>query len=100
MAPEDSRHGLSERLLGIGTSGGARSLGLHSGLSAGSPADLCLVALEGPDTLGVPPLEAVVFGAGPAHVRQVWVGGDPLLEEGRHRYRDAFMCDVRPHLLP
>lgn len=100
MAPEDSRHGLSERLLGIGTSGGARSVGVHSGLSAGSPADLCLVALEGPDTLGVPPLEAVVFGAGPAHVRQVWVGGDPLLEEGRHRYRDAFMCDARPHLIP
>lgn len=99
MAPEGSRHGLSERLLGIGTSGGARSIGGHSGLTPGAPADLCLVSLEGPGMLGVPPLEAVVFGAGPSHVKQVWVAGDPLLEQGCHRHRELFMGDVRKHLI-
>lgn len=80
--------GLGARLLGIATEGGARSLGLPVGtLRPGAPADFVTLDLEHPSLVGSRPQElisSVVFGATPAAVRQVVVGGRVIVEGGAH----------------
>ncbi|MCA9571302.1 MAG: formimidoylglutamate deiminase, partial [Myxococcales bacterium] len=81
---------LVERLLRAGTEEGGRALGLPVGrIEAGAPADLVLVDLDRTGAVGVPPLEAVVFGGSPEWVRDVWVAGEQVIRDGRHAHREA-----------
>ncbi|HZA49727.1 MAG TPA: amidohydrolase family protein, partial [Myxococcaceae bacterium] len=84
------RRGLLDatELFGAATEGGARSLGVPVGaLRAGAPADFISVDLHHPSVVGTTGdalLPAIVFGARPEAVREVYVGGKPVLRDGRH----------------
>lgn len=100
MAPEGSRHGLAERILGIATAIGDRHLGGEGrGIDAGAPADLVAVDLRRPAAEGVPPLEAAAFVATPEWVSDVWVAGRRIVQEGRHPERERVLRAARPWLL-
>jgi formimidoylglutamate deiminase len=80
--------GLARVLFGTATEGGARSLGLSVGrLRPGAPADFFTVDLHHPSLVGAggdAALGAIVFGGGPAAVRDVYVAGRSVVREGRH----------------
>src|SRR5439155_7480354 len=69
--------GLARRLLDCATVSGTRALGLTGGaLLPGSSADFCTIALDSPVLAGADEaalLAAVVFSAGAAQVKDVWV---------------------------
>ncbi len=104
MTPAEATPGLASRLLDAATRAGSRSLGVGvadaAGVVDGMPADLIAVALDRPAALGVPPLEAVVFGGSPEWVRDVWVAGEPVVRDGRHPRRDVICDAARPWLGP
>ena len=61
-------------------------------IETGAPADLVTVDLGGVRLAGTPDdraLDAVVFAAGAADVREVIVGGDVVVHEGRHTRIDV-----------
>ncbi|MBX5481240.1 MAG: formimidoylglutamate deiminase [Myxococcaceae bacterium] len=80
--------GLGARLWAIATEGGARSLGVPSGtLRPGAPADFVTVDLSHPSVVGADAqnlLAAIVFGAQPAAIRDVFVNGRQIVADGRH----------------
>jgi formiminoglutamate deiminase len=82
---ERGRHSASE-LLGAATAGGYASLGLTDGgrIAPGALADLTTVALDSVRLAGTPPLDGVVFCAGAADVRDVFVGGRRIVRDGAH----------------
>lgn len=75
-------------LLRLATSGGARSLRLHSGaIEEGMLADLVAIDLDSPALAGwtaetLPAL--LTFSAGVGAIRDVWVGGRHVVRDGRH----------------
>lgn len=89
----EARGALGRRLLGWGTSGGARALGLEAGeIHPGHVADLVAVDLKHRSLAGataetLPALLA--FSASAAAVTDVWVGGEWLVRDGRHRDEEA-----------
>lgn len=85
----DGRGETGPELLRIGTSGGARSLGLDAGeIRAGAWADLCAIDLEHPSLEGCTAetlASAMVFGTGPECVLGAWVGGRWRARRGSSR---------------
>lgn len=82
---ERLRHGVRGRfpagaLLAAGTDGAA--------LAVGAPADLVALDTRSVRTAGADP-DGVLLAAGAADVRDVVVGGDPVVRHGAHRYVDA-----------
>lgn len=72
--------------------GGATALGVSSGLRVGAPADIVTLRadhLSYPCLEGDRWLDTWIFSAGKALVDCVWVGGEKLVEDGRHRARTA-----------
>ncbi|HYY56490.1 MAG TPA: hypothetical protein VE842_04105, partial [Pyrinomonadaceae bacterium] len=67
----------------------AESIGARGGkLEEGRPADFFTVDLDDPAIAGASAddlLPCIVFSLAPGSVREVFVGGRPVLEEGRHR---------------
>ena len=87
LAPADSSTG--EALLLNAAAGGARALGVDSGIADGMPADL--VSLDVAGALYVPSqdlLDAFVFGSG-VGIQDVWVSGRKHVTAGRHHAREA-----------
>ena len=82
---ERGRHGAAQ-LLGAATEGGYASLGLTTGgrIAPGALADLTTVALNSVRLAGTPPLDGIVFCAGAADVRDVFVGGRRIVRDGAH----------------
>jgi formiminoglutamate deiminase len=84
------RRGLhsAEELLAAATSGGARALGWDAGvLEPGMLADFVTLDLETPRLAGAGEqalVPRVIYGASPADVRWVVVGGDTVVKDGRH----------------
>ena len=70
------------------TSNGARSIGAPNGsLEVGKPADFFAVDLDDASIVGASTddlLPAIVFSSSRAAVREVVVGGKPIVSEGRH----------------
>ncbi|MDX1576635.1 MAG: amidohydrolase family protein, partial [Kiloniellales bacterium] len=87
------------RLVKAALDGGARALGRPIGrLAPGCRADLVVLDAELPCLWGKAEdvlLDAVVFAGNRNPVRDVMVGGQWLVEEGRHRNRDAVLADYR-----
>jgi formimidoylglutamate deiminase len=75
-------------LFDCATISGARSIGAPSGsLEAGRPADFFTVDTDDPSIAGASIenlLPAIVFGLSRAAIREVIVGGKPIVSEGRH----------------
>jgi len=75
-------------LFDCATINGARSIGAPGGeLLAGKPADFFTMDLDDPTIAAASPhdlLATIVFSASRAAVREVLVGGKPIVSEGRH----------------
>lgn len=75
-------------LFDCATVNGARSIGAPAGtLVSGQPADFFTVDLKDPSIAGASPedlLPSIVFAASRAAVREVVVGGKPIVSEGQH----------------
>jgi formimidoylglutamate deiminase len=97
----DGIHGknLSQRLFQYATEGGAQALGFDSGvLAPGRPADFFTIDLNDPSIAGNSPqdlLAAVVFGMSRSAIRDVFVGGEPVLIDGRHRLQDEIVASYQ-----
>lgn len=84
LSPPDDPDGLATLLLRAGSAAGARALGLDAGeLRPGALADLISLDLGDPALVAARPLPALVFGGSPRAVRNSWVGGRPVVVEGR-----------------
>ena len=83
-----SADGLGARLLRLATEGGARSLGVPTGvLREGAPADFFTVDLHHPSLAGADRATvqaSIVFGAEKSAVQDVVVAGRRIVSEGRH----------------
>lgn len=79
------------RAFAAATTEGQRALGIeaHDGIRPGDPADLVAIDVTRLTALGVPWLDAIVGLATPDWVDRVWVGGRPLVVDGRHVRADA-----------
>lgn len=89
LATGERGHLPAVALLTAATAGGASSLGWPEAgrLEAGALADLAVVDLEGPRMAGAVPghlVEAAVFAAAAADVRDVMVGGRWVVRDGEH----------------
>jgi formimidoylglutamate deiminase len=84
--------GGAAQLFDCATIHGARSIGSPGGaLEAGKPADFFTVALDDPSIAGASPddlLASILFASSRAAVREVVVGGKPLVSEGQHLIQD------------
>ena len=75
-------------LFDCATINGARSIGAPSGsIQTGQPADFFTIDLDDPSIAGAAEndlLSAIVFSSSRAAVREVVVGGQPIVSEGQH----------------
>jgi formimidoylglutamate deiminase len=88
LASENGRD-LTERLFAMATKEGARSLSVPVGeLAPGRPADFVSIDLDDPSVAGAEPgavLEQLLFSVERTAVREVFVQGKAIVQEGRHR---------------
>jgi formimidoylglutamate deiminase len=88
----DISSALANRLFDCATANGARSIGAPGGvLEPGRPADFFTIDLDDPSIAGVSPkdlLSSIVFSASRAAIREVVIGGKPVVSEGRHLIQD------------
>jgi formimidoylglutamate deiminase len=86
---------LSQRLFQYATEGGAQALGFDSGvILAGRPADFFSVDLSDPSIAGNSAedlLASIVFGLSRTAIRDVIVGGEQILSDGRHPLQDEIV---------
>ena len=86
-------------LYGNAVEGGAQALGqARSGIRPGAMADLVVLNTEESQFAGVPEealLDAWVFAPRPGSVREVWVGGQRVVQDGRHVQRASIETDYR-----
>jgi len=84
----EERGRLAARLFDCATTNGARSIGSPNGsLESGKAADFFTVDLSDPSISGASSddlLSTIVFSVSRAAVREVVVGGKPIVSEGRH----------------
>jgi formiminoglutamate deiminase len=87
-------HHTARTLMSAATLDGHRSLGWDTAgkIEVGAPADLVTVGLDSVRLAGAAidsMLESIVFAAAATDVRQVIVGGEPIVVDGAHRRIDA-----------
>ena len=86
--PDGRASDTASLLFDCATINGARSIGGPGGsLEPGRPADFFTVDLDDPSIAGASIenlLPAIVFGSSRAAIREVIVGGKPIVSEGRH----------------
>lgn len=92
--------GLAGRLLRHGSVDGASALGLREvgEIRAGGVADLVGLDRTRAELRGARLLPALVFGAGPALVREVWVRGRAVVEGGVHPEAEAICAAAEASL--
>lgn len=98
---EGERH-TADVLWSMGTAHGARALQLPVGrLEAGRAADIVGLDLDELALAGVPPshlTDGLVFAASTSAVRDVIVGGERVVQDGKHPKREETMREFREHL--
>jgi formimidoylglutamate deiminase len=86
--PDGRASDTAQYLFDCATVNGARSIGAPGAvLTSGRPADFFTVDLDDPSIAGATVddlLPAIVFSASRAAIREVFVGGKPIVSEGRH----------------
>jgi formimidoylglutamate deiminase len=88
-AGDEGHSALAARLFACGSVFGAESIGARGGgrLEVGCPADFFTVALDDPSIAGAGAgdlLAGIVFSLSRTAIREVFIGGRPLIEDGRH----------------
>ncbi len=95
LAPDTSRDGLAKRLFESATESGARSLSSPGGaLELGRAADFFTIDLNDCSVAGASAeslLGHVVFSLERTAVRDVFVGGEPVIHDGRHRLQEQIV---------
>jgi formimidoylglutamate deiminase len=96
LAPESKDvSALARKLFEGATAHGAASIGAEAGaLEHGRPADFFTVALDDPSIAGASTddlLSSIVFSLARTAVRDVFVGGKRIVEEGKHRMQDEIV---------
>jgi formimidoylglutamate deiminase len=91
------RERLSQMLYETASKSGAASLGQSVGeLAVGKPADFVAIDLDDPSVAGADEkmLAAnVVFSLERTAIKEVYVGGQPVVAEGRHRLQEGIMAE-------
>ena len=86
--PHDRVSDIADLLFDCATVNGARSIGAPTGaLEAGKPADFFTVDLDEPTIAGASKddlLASIVFSSSRTAVREVVIGGKPVVSEGQH----------------
>ncbi len=86
---------LAARLFDCATINGARSIGAPNGsLASGKPADFFTVDLDDPAVAGASAadlLPSIVFSSSRAAVREVVIGGKPIVSEGQHLLQEEIV---------
>jgi formimidoylglutamate deiminase len=86
---------LAARLFACATLSGAESIGAPGGtLETGRAADFFTVDLDDPSIAGASPddlLSSIVFSLSKTAVRDVVVGGKPIVEDGRHARQEEIL---------
>lgn len=95
LAPEGrgEPNALADRLLIAASQAGGRSLGMPDAgrIEIGAPADMVSIDLEDPSICGAAPsawIANLVFSAERTAIKDVWVGGERIVEDGRHRLQE------------
>ncbi len=95
LAPDSSEDGLAKRLFASATEAGAASLSAPGGsLEVGRPADFFTVDLNDPSIAGASRaslLNQIVFSMERTAVRDVCVGGELRVREGRHPLQESIV---------
>jgi formimidoylglutamate deiminase len=82
--------------------GGARAMAYPAaGLVVGAPADVLRIDTDRVDYAGTAPaafIDAFLFAPRPGAIADVWVGGEHVVEKGRHRARSAIDAAYRASL--
>jgi formimidoylglutamate deiminase len=95
LAPDESLNGLAARVFDYAAQSGAESVGVDAGsLEPGRCADFFTVDLNDPSVAGSVEdalLSNIVFSGGRAAIREVFVAGRPVIEEGRHPQQDEIV---------
>jgi formimidoylglutamate deiminase len=95
LAPDASSDGLAKRLFACATDTGAGSLGAPGGkLEIGRAADFFTVDLRDPSIAGAGAsslLNHIVFSGERTAIRDVSVGGEFVIRDGRHRLQDEIV---------
>src|SRR5687768_4564137 len=97
LSPEQnySRSALAERLFECATSRGAESIGSSGGyLNEGRAADFFTVDLDDPSMAGAAEddlLASVVFSLSRTAVKDVFVGGEQIVSDGRHAQQEEIV---------
>ena len=82
--------------------GGAQASGEQThGFVAGAVGDLVIIDIDRPEFAGVADaalIDAWIFAPRPGAVRDVWVGGQAVVTDGRHRAREAIASEYRASL--
>ena len=91
------REGLSQMLYETASKSGAASLGHNGGeLAVGKPADFVSIDLDDPSIAGAGEetlVANVVFSLERTAIKEVYVGGRPLIAEGRHRLQEGIIAE-------
>jgi formimidoylglutamate deiminase len=99
LAPNAGRESLSRRLFHNATCVGAESLGAPAGsLELGLAADFLTVDLDDLSIAGVDAgslLSHIVFCLERTAIRQVYVGGEPVIQDGRHPLQEEIVREFR-----
>jgi formimidoylglutamate deiminase len=92
LAADGSSEGLARRLFTSATEMGAASIGAAGGsLKVGKAADFFTVDLDDLSIAGAgleSLLSNIVFAAGRSAIRDVYVGGRPVMQDGEHRLKE------------
>jgi formimidoylglutamate deiminase len=92
---DDVESALAARLFDCATTNGAQSIGAPGGqLAPGCPADFFTIDLNDPSVAGAGEhdlLSSIVFSLSRAAVREVVVGGKPIVSEGRHLVQEEIV---------
>lgn len=98
-AGEHDVSGLARRLFECATLNGAASIGFAGGrLEAGSPADFLTVDLDDASVAGASAhdlLPTIVFSLSRTAVRDVFVSGQRIVEDGRHAKQDEIVAEFK-----
>src|SRR5215831_10979741 len=86
---------LAAYLFDCASRNGARSIGAPSGeLNSGQPADFFTIDLDDPSIAGASTedlLPAIIFSSSRSAVREVVIGGQPVVSEGRHLLQEEIV---------
>lgn len=98
-ADNGDRSGLARELFACATVNGAKSLGFSGGkIENGAPADFFTVDLDHPSVAGAARedlLANIIFSAQSSAIRDVIIGGQRIVESGRHIQQDEIVEEFK-----